>query len=374
MIYNKVLFVWIGFFVISLQAVDVDKFFIDGYHLGRYFPSDTDTLTLKNASSTDSVFITSSLQHGYQYEITAGQSVNANTCGRERTEVFECQNPFGFPTKCVMQCKPPKGKRSGNTECTAGAVLPTYGTSKKTQCMAPKDPAELKYVFLDTVINKSKSTFIIATTTAPLYGEVEDPATGQQIVDPNNSIAGALDAGKLDLFGDIYKKKAITFGATNHPVTFLIDIETNPDGRFTFPPGITKKHMASARLALGTDIGKGVQTIMLFPQDISTSCQPIIFIGRDVDTNKFYALTYLSNHVAQNVTLCCVDAAGNRCTHDTLYNKVAADKDIILGGQARLRLTIGQNQELGDYGFAEKLEAEPGLWWPGKVDFTVTTT
>jgi hypothetical protein len=328
------------------------------------------TLALKN-NGDGSVFLTSSLGNGYQYELKASQSV-VTTVGMIDNSAIACSKPFGIPTSCATSCKKTRAPAMGTTECT-GAVTADYSTESGTDFLNEQGThnTQLNYVFLDTLINEGATTFEVAVTEAPLY-RIKQNEKGQLVMDSERSIAGALDAGSLSIFNNIHGEKAINLGSHSYPVTFLTDTITNPDGRFTFGTG-TRQHMASSLLALDATTNHGPQTIILIPTNFNSSCQPIIFIGRD-NENSFYALTYLSNHTTQKTGIvCCADANNNPCVRDTLYSSVAVNDDprsLIDGQRGRLKIVLGSDKALGgDYVTVTGFEILPGLWWPGQKDF-----
>jgi hypothetical protein len=329
------------------------------------------TIAFENTGD-GSVFLTSSLGNGYQYELGAGQSV-VSTVGTVDSSEIECQKPFGVPMSCAVTCQRTRSPAMGTTECT-GVIKTKYSVDQGTDLLneVGSHNALLNVVFLDTVINQGSLSFEVAVTNAPLYA-IKQNEKGQLVTDPEKSIAGALDNGLLSIFNNIHGDKNITLGSQTYPVNFLTDTVTNPDGRFTFGTG-TKKHMAATLLALDATTNHGVQTIIFIPTNFNNSCQPVIFVGRDKE-NTFYALTYLSNHATRKGGIvCCADANNNPCAHDTLYTLVSVNEDprIVIDGQrARLQLTLGHDKTLGsDYVVATNLSILPGLWWPGQRDFS----
>ena len=290
-----------------------------GYLVHRNFQ----TLALENKGD-GSVFLTSALGHGYQYELNAGASV-ITTVGTVDNSTIECQQPLGFPVACTLQCTKTRAPAMGTTECS-GVVTADYDNEVGTDVLNEQGSRNniLNYVFLDTVVNQGTMTFEVAMTEAPLYS-IKQNDKGQLIVDPATSIAGALDAGTLNIFNNIHGDKTITIGSHTYPVVFLTDKVTNPDGRFTFGPG-TKQHMALSLFALDATIDHGPQTLIFMPTNFNNSCQPVIFVGRDTD-NTFYALTYLSNHTTQKSNIVCCANNNNPCPHDTLYTNIMVNND-----------------------------------------------
>lgn len=361
-------YVTVGIMFLSMHYLAADMVYSKGsYLVHRNFQS----LALTNQGNS-SVFLTSSLGNGYQYELPAGQSV-VTSLGTIDNSTVECQQPFGVPVACALTCQRTRAPAMGTTECT-GAVKADYSNDAGTDFLNEQGTHNnsLNYVFLDTLINKGTTTFEVAVTEAPLY-RIKQDDKGQLVVDPAQSIAGALDAGTLNIFNNIHGEKSITLGSRTYPVNFLTDTVTNPDGRFTFGSG-TRQHMALSLLALDATTNHGPQTIILIPTNFNNSCQPVIFIGRDSE-NTFYALTYLSNHTTQKSgIICCADNNNNPCGHDTLYSMVSVNDDprtVIDGQRARLKVVLDKDVSLGgNYVSVANFEILPGLWWPGQKDFS----
>ncbi len=291
-------------------------------YLGHY---NNGTYQLNNPSTSRSVFLTADQGFGYQAELTPNAAQNLSV-GKKNPGIVECQQPFGNPVACTASCKvasvgfTPSGLgTSGLANCTGVINAKVYpflaleaGITDFLNEKGSKYSTPANYVYLDTIINNSNSAFEIATTTAPLIGtsSIVDPVTKKPVLDPN-TIAGALQAGTLTTM-NIYGEKpsgSFTVGKVTYPVNFISDSPSLADNRYVIagankhnPTTDTlaiKRHMADKNLAFdvlpSTNIPapKGNQTIILFPNKMESTCQPVIFIGRDKDSNEFYALTYL---------------------------------------------------------------------------------
>lgn len=341
--------------------------------------TNTGGLTINNPSTLNSVFLTSDQSHGYQAEITAEATKNAQV-GTNPKSLIECQQPFGNPIACASACTTgPGGSFSwGTTICNPGVVKvsysPTLGTDDTLNEQGTKSAGLNNYVYLDTIANQSPATFDIAITDAPLFIPVTD-AQGNVTPDPK-SIAGGLYAGTSSIFDDIYTNKKLSLGGINYPVNFLTTGDVNPDGRFSVYPAshanATKKHMANPTLALSASPTSGTQTIILIPHNFTQSkCQPTLFIGRDAN-NNFYGFTYVSKNTEGGVP-CCQDSMGNPCTIDSLYLWQAIDgsaSQVPSEQPGRLKVTITPDTNSPQVGVLSGMQVLPGLWWPGQQDFT----
>jgi hypothetical protein len=413
-------------------------------------------LQLVNPSS-GSVFMTSDQGGSYQAEIQPTKPpIGLNSglfskVGSSPQSSVECQQPFGNPVACATTCAShlmgagstyctglvdsyyqstlPKGITSDDYLNENGCLLPSGNTptsltqfqkqcpvqyaalvaasqaqcTKGKPCPAPTmdqlQMAKYPVVTLDTIINNSNSEFEIATTTAPLYNTVFNASTQSYTPDPN-TIVGAIAAGKLSIFNNVYSLKpsgSITIGSTAYPVNFLTETSGATDNRYIIAPAgahnpaqnnlAIKRHMADSRITLDpSPTGPGNQTIILFPSPkMQATCQPVIFIGRDKD-NTFYALTYLGAYTSTAGQTCCVAEVGTQatmCPTDSLYpqpinsllpvNMTNSDNTnpnfIAIDQAGRLSVTINclPNQTL--YGYAASISSLKGAWYPGQPDF-----
>lgn len=368
--------------------------------------ADWNNLQLDSTGNT--VFLTSSEGQGYQAQLAPQASAQTEIKEGPTSTLIECQQPLGNPIACASQCLPQSTGviKAGYTSCQGPALTAEYIIPTVNNPITPLDflnengsqPASaLNYVFLDTIVNNTNQPFNIATTTAPLYIQQVN-AQGTVVASPN-SIAGALNANDIGFLNSIYALKGswnttFNLGSNSYPVTFLSgSAQTNPNMEFSIfgkneqNPSAnklsTKKHMAQPQLSLGTTSTSGIQTIILYPPDPTNTCQPVIFIGRDPNTNTFYTMTYLSAYTQANGTKCCQDQSGNLCSHDTLYCSAKlsgsgcalysanpADNQVIQsGGSGRLKVVINPMPDAPQYGYASNIEVLPNLWWPGQPDF-----
>lgn len=384
----------------------------DGYYLA-HGTTPQGTLMVGNKDSNTAVFATSSQGGGLQAEFAGNSEIGHISVADAPQSLLECQKPLGNPVACVASC--PSG-----TQCQDPVLSVTYtarDSSAARDYLNEKgslDSSGLNYVFLDTLVNNTNVAFDMAITTAPLYQAFVDPTT-QNITSAPGTLSAALNSQEgFSFINSIYNQQsqpesswAIQIGSNSYPLTFLsfgnnsgLNGPVNPDGRFTLygknqqNPSAnrlsTKMHMAlhpqtslSPSLALGASADtKDYQTIILYPRNPYTSCQPVIFIGRDSNTNVFYAATYLLSFATQGGDQCCQTSTGDLCAHDTLYcpndttstnvcSQVSANQNSVLalGQQARLKVTIDPIPGLSEYGWASKIELLPGLWWPGQPDF-----
>lgn len=369
----------------------------------------TNTGNLKlNNSGQNSFFMTSDQGQGYQAEFT-GNSSSLTRLGSRPISTVECQQPWGNPIPCGA-CAPKAGQQNwGNTSCSTDqfttSFIPSLGPVAdllQKDLLNERDTQKpLNYVFLDTIVNNTNQSFSIAVTTAPLYEQVLN--NDGTVSSAPNTIAGALDQGTINFINSIYNltnqsSPSLTLGDHAYPITFLsANTQTNPDLRFSLfgknehnvaeNKLSTKKHMASPTLALSTQASSGTQTIILYPTDPFNTCQPVIFIGRDINTNAFYILTYLTRHIDPQTNIACCQEKGSLCSHDTLYcsskltqnngcaiYSVNTDRSIMTGtgsgSQARLKVVIDPMPDAPQYGYGSSIEVLPGLWWPGQPDFS----
>jgi hypothetical protein len=350
------------------------------------------------STTAGSVFLTSDQGNGYQAEIAptngpfTSKSGLFSTIGPKPQSLIECQQPLGNPVACAISCASHM-LGAGSTYCTG--IINTYYVPTTPGGAPPTDllnenksvaATAYKYVFLDTIVNNSTSSFEIATTTAPLYSSNPD-------IQPN-TIAGAIAAGNLNIFKNLYSLKPsgnFTIGKNSYPLTFLNDSTTVTDNRYLIaaadkhnPAGdalAIKRHMANKNIALDTTKTNGIQTIILFPNRMQSTCQPIIFIGRDED-NGFYALTYLGTYTSTTQQQCCVSSGTTACTTDMLYpssnlpTSIQTNLDdtdptfVRLGQPGRLALDIECIAGTGGYGYAAQLKSLPGPWYTGQIDFS----
>jgi hypothetical protein len=360
--------------------------------VGSYLGHETQSfIQLSNPSTSASVFLTSNQGKGTQAEVVPNpppQNPGLFSKLSSSQGLIECQQPFGNPTSCVTSCQSgPKTLFGPTTQCTgiinASNNFEIPGVKSATDLLneVAQSTAALNYVFLDTIVNNSNSSFEIATTTAQLYSS-----------DPNiqpNTIAGAIAAGSLNIFTNLYSLKpsgTFTAGKSSYPLTFLNEAPNIKDNRYLIAAAnkhnpatddlAIKRHMADKNLALNTSITGGTQTIILFPNRMQTTCQPVIFIGRDED-NVFYALTYLGNYKSTTLEQCCVVGGTTPCGTDTLYpssdpqqlpqtNTDNTDPNFIrLGNPGRLAVDIECIAGTGGYGYAVSIKSLKGLWYPG---------
>ncbi len=365
-------------------------------------------LILKNAGA-GSFFMTSDQGQGYQAELPRF-STFLSELGPKPGSLVECQQPWGYPVSCGM-CRDASGRRSmNNVVCTRGTFSARFGFGTPigplSQLVKQDTLNELgsrqspNYVFLDTIVNNTNQSFSMATTTAPLYQQMVNP--DGSVVSSPGTIVNALDSGDLFFMNSIFslvdrEKPHITVGGNEYPIQFLsTNTRTNSDLRYSLfgknehNPRVnqlsTKRHMALPTLALSSQGTSGTQTIILFPTDPFSSCQPVIFIGRDISTNAFYVLTYLTRHIDPETNLACCQSEGGLCDHDTLYCSsmlsqnggcaiFAANTDgsILMGtgpgSQARLKVVLDPMPDSPQFAYASSIEALPGLWWPEQPDF-----
>jgi len=367
-------------------------------------------------NSPHSVFMTSSRGSGHQAELVrAPRAIESTTGDSTRDATIECQQPLGVPTACATACA--QGMFGWGTVACTGTTKTSYIVAGKTDFLNESARTQPQFTFLDTIDNRSTSTFMVATTSAPLYGLVQ---TGSKWSVSPNTIIGALSGSgesTLSLYNDMYVPlttrttgtPTISIGGQPYPITFISAIATNPDGRFTFEPG-KRVHMANSQLALGSvnDV-KSVQTIILIPQDPTATCQPWIFIGRYADATREH---FVGFSILPNYGGCCVESCpiGDNTSQDQDYSEsdesdtpactpgpckndyAWPNNQLILGAPdfagvittgtlehatfGRLKIVIQPTKELPDQstnkplGTLASLEIMPGFWWPGERDFT----
>ena len=317
---------------------------------GNYLAHTNEGLLQLANAGTGSVFMTSDQGGGYQAEIQPTKPpIGLNSglfskVGTNSQSSVECQQPFGNPVACATTCAShlmgagstyctgpmdsyyqstlPKGITSDDYLNENGCLLPSGSTptsiaqlqkqcpveyaalaaASQAQCTKGKpcpgptmdqlQMAKYPVVTLDTIINNSNSEFEIATTTAPLYNAVFNESSQTYTPDPN-TIVGAIAAGKLSIFNNLYSLKpsgSITIGSTAYPVNFLTETSGVTDNRYILAPASAhnpaqnnlaiKRHMADQKITFDpSPTGPGNQTIILFPSPkMQASCQPVIFI------------------------------------------------------------------------------------------------
>lgn len=251
---------------------------------------------------------------------------------------------------------------------------------------------ECSVISLDTILNKTKSIFRIASTDAPLYFE---DATGKP--DPS-SMVGALQMldeehkPVFSIYRDIYnaKENKLQIGNKQYPLNFW------DENNFLIQANSFVKHSSQNPCKnpyLSINSAKGPQTIILFPQHWYNNCQPVIFIGKNQLDGTLLALTYVVNYRSDQAH-CCWQTQNQPCLHDLIYKAPWDDQtgspfvcnthlvdSKPLGGEnksplkrGRLKLVIDLlNPHNADSdGWAASLQALPDYCCAGAPDFSLT--
>lgn len=298
-------------YLILLQLnIKADFFTIskEGY-LQRTAPNKFYYMSLKLNPNENSTFFTSNFGRGYQAKLELSkdhpesEKIVKTKIKFDAIGTIECQKPLGnivscgsctncpsFPEKCYAQAS------YGNAFCSNSDLGFSFNFwSKEVKDIDPDsdffnetaNKQNLKYIFLDSIVNNSDSKFQIIVTDAPLLNDV--------VRDENTAFTEYKGLGSLislinqtpDSLDKMIKAALEGKGKEKQEGAFSVKLLGGiaPGGEDFTIGKETRRHMAQKNLAIkNTDdsVDPKYQTIILAPVN---SCQPAILIGRDSENN-----------------------------------------------------------------------------------------
>ncbi len=250
-------------------------------------------------------------------------------------------------------------------------------------------------ISLDTIVNKTKTNFIVATTDAPLYIAADSQGKPDQ-----SSLVGALETLDENANPLLSLHKAVYLAEQNKPASLTIGTKTYP--LYINSNTALKAHFATRHLSASactnphiSSTNQGPQTLILFPQDWQTSCQPAILIGKNNADGTLLALTYFVSYktIDKQIPCCWLGEKNAPCTHDMIFrspwnnlssspfvgNLEAIDSKPLGGspklkpGRIKIVIDLLDPQECTSAGWASQLQVLPNYFRDSYPDFSIPT-